>query len=32
MVNGKAVDGDQELKDKDEILMGTVKFKFSLMK
>jgi hypothetical protein len=32
MVNGKTVDGDYELKDKDEILMGTVKVKFALMK
>lgn len=32
MVNGKAVDGEYELKDKDEILMGTVKVKFALMK
>jgi hypothetical protein len=32
MVNGKAIDTDYELKDKDEILMGTVKVKFALMK
>ncbi|MBN2224527.1 MAG: FHA domain-containing protein [Deltaproteobacteria bacterium] len=32
MINGKAVEGDYELKDKDEILMGTVKVKFALMK
>ncbi len=32
IVNGKAVEGDHELKDKDEILMGTVKVKFALMK
>jgi hypothetical protein len=32
MINGKAVDGDYDLKDKDEILMGTVKVKFTLMK
>ncbi len=32
MVNGKAVDGDHELKNNDEILMGTVKAKFSLVK
>ncbi len=32
MVNGRAVEGDHELKDKDEILMGTVKLKFALVK
>ncbi len=32
MVNGKAVEGDQELKNNDEILMGTVKAKFTLVK
>jgi hypothetical protein len=32
MVNGKAVEGDYELKNNDEILMGTVKAKFSLVK
>jgi hypothetical protein len=32
MVNGKAVEGDHELKNNDEILMGTVKAKFTLVK
>jgi hypothetical protein len=32
MVNGKAVEGDHELKDKDEILMGTVKAVFNFVK
>jgi hypothetical protein len=32
MVNGKAIEGDYELKNNDEILMGTVKAKFTLMK
>jgi hypothetical protein len=32
MVNGRAIEGDYELKDKDDILFGTVKVKFSLVK
>jgi hypothetical protein len=32
MVNGRAVEGDYELKDKDEILMGTVKARFNFVK
>jgi len=32
MVNGNDIDGDYELKDKDEILMGTVKVRFALVK
>jgi hypothetical protein len=32
IVNGRAVEGDYELKDKDDILFGTVKVKFSLVK